>query len=366
MNLPRALRLVLVGVLSLTCAFSAGQQTQKRPAAEKSAPGKATVRPPARKADAADSDESPKRSVRPQPQEFRIEPLPKELEQILKDWERESAKIHKLVGAHERTVYNGVYEVQKISRGQFYYEAPDKGRIDLTGIKPKPGEKAKRKNPKTGEPYRLEKEQDTKWICNGKEVLNINDEEKTIESFPLPEDLQGTNIIHGPLPFLFGMKAEEAKKRFVLSFADQDDPKKNNEKEVWIVAKPRQVMDRDNFQEATIILDRERFLPRAVRLIDPSGNLETVYNFPLNELHVNKKELVPLIFRNSPFQPKTAGYKIIRQDVASPQDPKSAPRDNRGGTKSAVQPAKNETSVAPPNSGSRPKTANSNGGRPKK
>lgn len=366
MNLPRALRLVLVGVLSLTCAFSAGQQTQKRPAADKSAPGKATVRPPARKADAADSDEAPKRSVRPQTEALRIEPLPPELEQLLKDWERESAKIKTLHGEHKRIVYNKVFEVQKNAEGQFYYEAPDKGRIDLSGIEPQKGEKSDRIGKESGKPFRLEPELNTKWVCDGEYIKQFNDAEKTVETFDLPEELRGKNIIHGPLPFLFGMKAEEAKKRFELAFVNQDDPKKNNQDVVWIKAKPRQVMDRDNFQEATIILDRKRFLPLAVRLIDPAGNLETVYTFSKKSLHVNATKLIPAIFRNDPFNPSTRGYKVIHQVAGEARDPRSAPRDNRGGTKSAIQPAKNETSEAPPSNGSRPKTANNNGGRPKK
>ena len=239
---------------------------------------------------------------------MRIEPLPAELEKLLKQWEDASATIKTLSGEQTRIVYNRVFEVQRLARGEFFYEAPDKGRIDLKGIPIQEGQQSSRINPKTQTRYRLESDQESKWLCNGDEILTIDEDSKTVEAYPLPPDLKGKNIIHGPLPFLFGMKAEEAKRRFELSFYDT---KKNTANEVWITAKPRQEMDRDNFQEATIQLDRKRFLPLAVRLIDPSGNVETVYIFDAKQLQVNKRELLPEIFRRDPFHPNLRGYKVL-------------------------------------------------------
>ncbi len=269
------------------------------------------------------------KTARPPAEQLRIEPLPPELEKILLEWERQSSKIEKLVGEHQRIVYNGVFEVEKRSDGKFYYESPDKGRIDLKGMKIDDAEVSKRVNKKSGQPYRIEADQETRWICTGKEVMNINDDEKTFEMFPLPPDLQGANIINGPLPFLFGMKAEEAKKRFEISFVAEDDPKKNNKNVVWLTARPRQMADKENFQEATIILDRTRYLPHAVKLLDPSGNMETVYNFPANKLHINQTSMVPPIFRNDPFHPTLRGYKMVQQEVVDPRKMKSA-QENAG------------------------------------
>lgn len=367
MTSPCSVRIAWIGVAAWSLsALAVAQQVPKPPskksaAAETSSTEKSGSKttgknPESRVQPTSGAEAAPKKQQRPKPQDLRVEPLPKELEQLLKDWERESAKVEKLSGKHKRIVYNKVFEVEKIAEGQFYYEAPDKGRIDLVGIEPKKDEKSQRLSEKTGKPWRLEKEQQTKWICTGKEILNINEEAKTVEAFPLPQELQGTNIIHGPLPFLFGMKAEEAKQRFAISYVDQEDPKKNNDKVVWLTAKPRQVMDRDNFQEATIILDRERFLPLAVKLVDPSGNLETVYTFSKKELHVNQQQaLVPPIFRNKPFQPNLKNYKLIQPDVAVPGDSKSDARDSR--PKNAVRQVVNESDAAAINGASKSKAA---------
>lgn len=298
-------------------------QAKPKPKAQSEAP-LSRAAPKSSKSDAepAAGNEVPKRT-RPVVQELKIAPLPKELEELLKEWELQSAKIRTLVGEHQRIVYNGVFEVEKYANGKFYYESPDKGRIDLEGVEVEKGTPAKRQNTK-GEDYKIEADQKTKWVCTGDKILNINDDEKTYESFDLPKELQGTNIIHGPLPFLFGMKAEEAKRRFEIAFVNQKNPKQNNADVVWLTAKPRMVADRENFQLATIILDRKRFLPHAVKLLDPSGNLETVYTFPAKSLHVNQRNMIPPIFRNDPFHPRLAGYKPMQQQVVVPDGQKKS------------------------------------------
>lgn len=292
-----------------------GNRTPVKPASQEEAPAKGR---PQRET----------RTPRPEPQELRIEPLEPELEKLLKEWEVESSKIKTLSGEHQRIVYNKVFEVEKWGEGQFFYESPDKGRIDMEGREPPKGRKSKRISPTSGDPFRIEADAQTKWVCTGIAVLNINDKEKQYEMFELPKEMQGKNIIHGPLPFLFGMKAEDAKRRFELSF-DFDEDKQNTEEYVWIKAVPRQVMDRDNFKVATIQLDRKRFLPLAVKLVDPSENVETVYIFPKDKLHVNKRSLIPKIFSDKPFEPRLAGYTRIMSDVQLAEEDRVLPAGNK-------------------------------------
>lgn len=352
-------------------ALASAQTQPARKAAPKSASNSAlpVARPKQKTADrevrpAAGTERETGKEKRPAPQQLQMKPLPKELKQLLIDWERESAKIKTLVGEHERIVYNSVFETEKWADGKFFYESPDKGRIDLEGREPKEGDKSKRFNEKSGEPYRLEADQQTRWICTGEEIVNINDSEKQFEMFPLPQELRGENIIHGPLPFLFGMKADEAERRFELEFVDLNDPArngKNKKNAIWLIAKPRQGADKENFQQATIILDCKRFLPYAVKLLDPSGNLETVYTF--KELHVNQRNLIPPIFRNDPFHPTLRGYKLMQQPLATPKDEEAGARNSvpPGAGKSNVRQASGATSRpsnGPATQPPRSKTAN--------
>lgn len=249
------------------------------------------------------------RKERPEAAPLHIEKLPEQLEKILKEWELASGKIQKLQGKHQRFVYEDVFKVEKRSDGIFYYESPDKGRIDIAPAKIEKGDVSKRKDPETKQPYKLQPDRPERWVCNGKEVVQFNDAEKTYELFPIPPQHQGANIMEGPLPFLFGMPADKAKKRFALTLLRQDD------NHIWLKAIPRWKSDASNYKEAYIILEKGRYLPTAVRLIDPSGNLETVYAF--SELKVNKSDIFT-IFGKKPFEPSRIGYKQTSSEVVGP------------------------------------------------
>ena len=62
---------------------------------------------------------------------MRVEKLSPELLQLLKDWEKATGKFDKLQGEHYRWVYDFPFEVEKRAQGKFWFEAPDKGRIDI-------------------------------------------------------------------------------------------------------------------------------------------------------------------------------------------------------------------------------------------
>ncbi len=146
--------------------------------------------------------------------------LPQELEAELLQWANATKDIPKLEGEHTRWIYDHVFQVEKRAIGSFYYEAPDKGRIDLEpDPKVHPGAVNSNKIGKNGKPFTIQPDQAEKWICDGQTIMQINDDEKTYESIQIPPQNQGHNIMDGPLPFLFGMPPEQAKKRFWLKLA---------------------------------------------------------------------------------------------------------------------------------------------------
>ena len=354
MLLPRARQFGLAGLVLTTLCYSLSDaQTNDQPGrtrVKSTPPANNSVR--ARRKGEEDPPAARPKSVmreeRTEPPELHVEDLPPALEKLLKEWEAASAKITTLSGEHKRIVRNEVFGIEKWAKGEFFYESPDKGRIDLAGIEPKGATSRKKKA--DGKPYVVQADIPSIWICNGKSVFNIIEAKKEYERFDLPEDMQGKNIIHGPLPFLFGMKAEEAKKRFDLSFVDEEASDKNNDKVVWIRARPRQLMDRDNFQEARIILDRKKFLPHFVQLIDPSGNVETIYEFPADKLVVNKRHLVPKMFQNRPFEPKLAGLtRIMPPDISENSDSGVLPASGEKPGRSPGQTKKADKNPSPGN-----------------
>lgn len=233
------------------------------------------------------------------------------LDKVLDEWHKSSKLIKKLEGEHRRFVYDTVFGKVKKAEGEFYYEAPDKGRIDIVGSKVKEGAVTTKANPITGQKDKFEEQGDTpmRWICDGINVLQIDDAQKTVETFPIPQGARGEHIMDGPLPFLFGMPPEKAKQRYQMRLVDTTPTK------YIIQVVPRFPQDAANYKWAVVILERKTMLPEAVQMIDPAETTETVYTFP----KVVKNPTQPFIGRlfgtnTNPFKPNLKGYKAVETD----------------------------------------------------
>lgn len=286
---------------------------------------------------------------RPAPAAAVPAPVDPRLEALLQAWERQSAQIKTLQGKHERRRYNTVFATESVSEGVYFFEAPDKGRIDIKGIVPNKNDVATMKDA-SGKPFSLEADRSEKWICTGREVLMVDDEQKQFQVFPLPPEMQGINIIDSPLPFLFGMKAAEAKARFDLRLVREDTDKHK----ALLVALPKQAKDAQNFREAQIYLDTKLFVPALVRLFDPAGTVVTRYDFKINQMLVNQQGLGNVLKgmfgQGNPFQPALTGYQLVQPPAAANAAPakaggaaiqpvgNSAPSLGNGSTKSATNP----------------------------
>lgn len=287
------------------------------------------------------------------------EPVSEELQKILEEWEKKSALVKSIHGKHTRVVYNLVFEVEKHAEGKFYLQTPDKGRIDLVGLPPKKGDVSTRIG-KSGKPFRLEADRAEKWICDGIEIKVVNDEEKNYESTELPKHLRGTNIVNGPLPFLFGMKAEETKRRYKLELI----PTKNPEVHTLRI-EPRLRNDADNYKTAFIRLEKTRFLPTGVILIDPTGNLETRYTFTILGVNdVNNANFLTRIGKGlfgedaDPFNPNLKKYKrVLAPTTTDANTPPSGSVANRPGTTNASRLAGNGQPLPNTQQATRPGTS---------
>jgi TIGR03009 family protein len=240
---------------------------------------------------------------RPAAEPLRVDPLPKELQVILEDWEAASSKIVALYGEHRRFVYDKTFSIEKQGQGKLYYESPDRGRYEVEpSVIPKGAES--RKVDKDGNAYTLKPHERELWVCTGAEVIQVNEDRKEFDRYPIPPEDRGENIMNGPLPFLFGMKAEQARQRYFLALM-RDDQQKG---EVWIHAKPRMQQDAALWSDAIIILDKETFLPRAVQLVDPTGNQTTVHTFTKLVPKSGFDGIASLI-KGNPFEFNPKGYK---------------------------------------------------------
>ena len=71
-------------------------------------------------------------------------PLDPVLEDLLAQWSKASQEIKRLEGEHTRIVYDSLFETERKSRGKFYYEKLDNGRIEIVPVETTPELKRER------------------------------------------------------------------------------------------------------------------------------------------------------------------------------------------------------------------------------
>ena len=237
-----------------------------------------------------------------------------QLDAILQQWFMSSQQVQVLNGEHRRYVYDYVFGTEKRAMGKFFYTAPDKGRIDLSpNLEGKDGTSSKT-HPLTRKKVKLTigPDQPERWICDGIQVLQIDDVSKSGQQYPIPPEARGANIMDGPLPFLFGMPPAKAKARYHLRLLGV------TKEAIDLLVRPKLKKDAANYQWARVRIERATMLPAAVQIIDPSGNKETVYTFPKIDKNPKAGILKGLVWwkDKDPFRPDLKGYDIQLADVA--------------------------------------------------
>jgi len=242
--------------------------------------------------------------------------IPKELEDLLVIWEQQSSKVTKLRGEIYRYKYDSVYSVETRAKGVFWYQSPDMGRIDFG-----PGDLSKTSDKKGINDilYVVQGDGNQRWICTGKQVFIIDDDKHIFDKIDIPAQQQGKNIMNGPLPFLFGMKAAQAKQRYHLSLGSMHFPQGRQEKlangttrrwppQIHIVAVPKLQVDAREWSRAEVQLDAKTFIPKAIKLFNPQQTMETVYTLPPSGMKANEAVWLNNPFNDRPPTSYTLGF----------------------------------------------------------
>jgi TIGR03009 family protein len=239
----------------------------------------------------------------------------KYLRQVLDYWEVSSGKIERYKCDFTRWVYDegfvplkdpksGHIYAKTIASGVVQYEAPDKGSYEttkvwnFTGAPLKDGDEAQ---------YGVGREElNEKWICNGVSIFEFHATEKQLIERPLPVEMQGKQIADGPLPFLFGAKADELLSRYWVRVITPEDAKQ----EYWLEAYPKRQEDAQNFLKVDVILDEKDFLPKAITVYEPNHKPEeeqtrkTVFEFASRTYNWRQLPEELRLFRSNFFEPK--------------------------------------------------------------
>jgi TIGR03009 family protein len=120
-----------------------------------------------------------------------------------------------------------------------------------------------------------------KWICTGTAIYQYAPQQKEILVHQLPAKKEGQQVSDDSfLSFMFGMKADDAKKRYGLQISKG---KENDPYYVYIDIQPRDQRDKADFQEARLVLNKDTYkdtyLPRQLWFRHPNGD-ETTWDIP--------------------------------------------------------------------------------------
>jgi TIGR03009 family protein len=292
---------------------------------------------------AADAEAAALRALGP-PAPFTLTPEhEKYLDEILGYWEHRSSEIERYRCKFERWEYDPTViprdpeMAYKYSVGVIRYESPDKGEFHVEKVKiyqpPKTAENGK--PPEKGKLVDQQGDPSEHWICDGNSVFEYQAAQKKLVQRELPPDMRGRAIVDGPLPFLFGAKADKIKARYWMRVVTPTDAKG----EYWLEAWPKSSFDAQNFQRIEIILDEKDYLPKAMkiynRLYDERSNwTSSVFQFEEREVNWNTfVENLPWSRHFSEPATPRGWKKVVEPYAPAPTLPATPePRAPAGGT----------------------------------
>ena len=195
------------------------------------------------------------------------------LEQILLKWEKQSDRVKTFKCAFTRWEIDPTFGPEKNdytaseAKGNIKYKSPDRGEYRVDEV-------IRWDQKKLG--YQADQDSIERWICDGEAIYEFDFKKKQLKVRMLPEQMKGKAISDGPLPFIFGAKADQLKRRYWMRDVT---PKEEVGKTIWLEAFPKYQQDAANFQSATVILKESDFMPFALRVFMPGGKANSDYQF---------------------------------------------------------------------------------------
>ncbi len=177
-----------------------------------------------------------------------LKPDPRRMDAILDAWSKRSKTVQTLYARFTREDVVQAWQDKTRYDGTAYLQSPNLAYLNFEKF----GEDGKSK------PYE-------RIVCNGSQVYHFLADSKQVHIYTLAQQERQRALEEGPLPFLFNMDATLARQRYQMTLLQEND-------ELFLIAiTPLQQVDREAFSRAYVYLDKERFMPTQIRLIDPSN-----------------------------------------------------------------------------------------------
>ena len=240
------------------------------------------------------------------------------LDRLLAAWEARNAQVKTWSCEFYKWEYNAFGPVGAgvdrlafaESTGEIKYAMPDKG---LFRVK-----ESKQWNAQTSRYEQRPGDTGEHWVCNGTSIYEFRHGDRQLRETRLPPELRGKAISEGPLPFVFGAKADTLKKRYAMRILPTPG---GGSDQVWLEALPRTQADAANFSKVELILSARDLMPFAIRIYKPGGQDQDVFQFNQNTSLIDKGLDMIRDFAK-PVTP--LGYTFILEDAGAPPGPAAA------------------------------------------
>ena len=210
----------------------------------------------------------------------------------------------------------------KVSQGMAMLRSPDLACLQFKHAVPDAnGKPTLVLNASGQKEIKVEKEPYQRIVCTGKEVLQYEWDEQTVYVYPLDKEARQKALQQGPLPFLFNMKAAEARQRYDMTLL----PKPDAPDDYYIKVIPREEIDKKDFKAAHVWLNKKTFLPSKL-ILSPVGDKE-IQEFKFTLINPNQPIDDKFFAMVVPEKADKSGkWKVIRNPDANTQPgaPKAA------------------------------------------
>jgi TIGR03009 family protein len=182
-----------------------------------------------------------------------LDPARNRLDALLLQWEKQMKGVQTLTAECTRRTVDKTFRTNEVFEGKAKYLKPNLAMLEMH---------------KTGAPEVFEK-----FVCTGTYLYEYVPSNKVIRVHELPPPKPGQVSDDNFLSFLFGMKAEEAKRRYDLTLVKED------QYYIYIMIVPRFPADKADFQKARLVLTSNSFMPCQLWFEQPNGN-EVQWDMP--------------------------------------------------------------------------------------
>ena len=162
------------------------------------------------------------------------------------------------------------------------------------------------------------------WVCNGKQLIEMDRSAKQCKIQDLPPEMQGRNIISSPLPFVFNLDSAKVQNRYWVRIVPSNQPGM-----IMVQAWPKRQEDRAQYKLVVVALDATSFVPQGLAMYAPNYDAKSPVFDQYEFKNIKRNSIGAAIagFMNS-FVPEKPprDWKVVRDNFIAGRGGEAAKR----------------------------------------